>query len=131
MLRLVILVGYLAMALSVVIFAAPKTARRIIDSFSLGSRLYLVGLIRLVFGIILLNSASQARLWGYVVLIGLLAAASGLCLFFFALRRTKKILSRLRNQSNLTLRVYAIIALAIWAVLIYALIPATAPFLPR
>lgn len=116
--------GFLAIALSSAILIAPKLTRRMIDFFSIGSRIYLAGLFGLTLGIILLFLATRVRLWGYVVTLGLIAAASGLSVFFFALRRTKKILKRIQNQSNLILRLLAIVALAIWALLTYALLPA-------
>ena len=124
---IVLILGSVAIACCLAIVIAPKFGHRIIDFFSIGSRLYLAGFVRLLLGVLLLILASQARLWGYVVIIGLIAAASGLSIFFFALKRTKKLLARLGNQSNLLLRLLAIIALAIWALLIYALLPAILP----
>ena len=122
----IIVVGYLIIAYCLVILVEPKSLRRTIDFLSIGNRLYLVGFVRLILGIVLLFLAGQTKFWGYVVTIGLLSAASGLSLFFFALKRTKKLLLRLRNQSNLILRLYAIMGLALWVVLIYALL-AVAP----
>ena len=123
MVWIILIAGSLAIILCLAILIVPKTLRRIIDFLSLGSRIYLVGIIRIVLGVMLLILATHCRLWGYVVTVGLLASASGLSLFFFPLRRTKKLLSRLQNQSNLVLRLFAILALVIWALLIYALLP--------
>ncbi len=123
MVGFILIIAYLKIASSSVILVAPKLLRRIIDFFSIGSRLYLAGVLRLVLGVLLLLSATQARLWGYVVTLGLVVAASGISCFFLALRRTKKLLARLRNQSNPFLRLYAIIGLLIWLVLIYAFLP--------
>lgn len=124
MVQVILVLGYLIIAYCLVIVVQPKTLRKTIDFLSIGSRLYLAGFIRLILGIVLLFLAGQTRFWGYVVTIGLLSAASGLSLFFFALKRTKKLLLRLRNQSNLILRLYAIIGLALWVVLVYALLAA-------
>lgn len=123
MVWIVLSVGYVITAVCLAILVAPGILRKILSFFSLGSRLYLAGSLRLVLGVMLLALATQARLWGYVVGIGLLLAASGLCVFFFALRRTKKLLARLEQQSNLVLRLGALFGIAIWVVLIYSLLP--------
>lgn len=124
---IVLIAAYLIIALCLTVVLAPKLLRKTIDFFSIGSRLYLVGIFRLALGVMLLVLARHTKFWGwgYVVTVGLLLSASGISLFFFALRRTKKLLTRLQQQSNLTLRLYAIIALVLWGLLIYALLPAT------
>ena len=119
----ILIIGFLIIIYCLAILAAPRTARRTIDFFFIGSRLYLAGFIRLVLGVGLLFLSSYTKLWGYVVTIGLLAAASGLSIFFFPLRRTKKVLSRIQNQSDTVLRLWTIVALAIWSFLIYAIVP--------
>lgn len=124
---IIVILGYLAIILCLAILTSPQLLRKIIDFFSVGSRLYLAGLVRIALGVMLLILASQSRLWGYVVIMGLIATAAGVSIFFFALRRTKKLMVRLQHQSNLTLRIYAIVGLVLWAVLVYALVPA----LPR
>lgn len=121
--RFILNVGYLIIAYSLIILVVPKLLCRTIDFFSVGSRLYLVGLFQSVLGLTLLIVAPHSKLWGYVVIIGLILAGSGLSLFFFALKRTKKLLRRLQDQTHLILRLYIIIALAIWALLIYSLLP--------
>lgn len=125
---IVLILGCIAMAFCLAILMVPKIVRQMIDFFSIGSRLYLAALLRLALGVMLLILASQTRFWGYVVTVGLLAAASGLSMLFFALRRTKKLLSRLQRQPNFVLRLLVIIALAIWALLFYALLPTVPAF---
>ncbi len=128
---IVVIVGTLAISYCLVTLIVPNFLRRFIGYLCIGSRLYLAGLLRLVFGVLLLTLSSQARFWGYVVTLGLVSAASGASVFFFALRRTKKLLRRMQHQSNLTLRLFAIIALTIWAVLVYSLLPVVPLFSPR
>ncbi len=125
MIWFVLVAGFLAIALWLIILVRPRCLRKIIDFLSIGSRLYLAGVLHLVIGIMLLILAKEVRLWGYVVITGLLAAASGFSIFFFALKRTKKLLCRLQHQSSLILRLYAIIALVLWVFLVYALLPAS------
>ena len=123
MVWVVLVLAYLVIALCLLVLIAPRFLRKMIAFFSVGNRLYLAGFIRITLGVLLLFLASQSRLWGYVVVVGLIAAAAGLSIFFFALRRTKQLLLRIQNQSNLVLRLYTILGLAIWALLVYALLP--------
>lgn len=119
----VVIVGIVKITCCLITLIVPNFLRKTIGFFSIGSRLYLVGFLRLVLGVLLLILTYQVRLWGYVVTIGLLASASGMSIFFLALKRTKKLLQRLLNQSNLVLRLLVILALIIWAVLLYSLLP--------
>jgi len=121
---IILIAGFAKIVYCLAILIAPKILRKTVDFFSIGSRLYVAGLLRLLLGVILLILSTQARSWGYVVIVGLVLSASGLSLFFLALRRIKKILGRLQNQPNFILRLFAITGLTIWVLLIYSLLPA-------
>jgi uncharacterized protein YjeT (DUF2065 family) len=123
MIWVVLAIAYLAIAVCLVILAAPQALRRINDFLSIGSRLYAAGAVRIIFGILLLMLASRARFWAYVVMMGLLASAAGISLFFIPLRRTKKLLQRVQDQSNPKLRLFAAIGLVLWALLVYSFLP--------
>lgn len=125
MIWFVLTIGYLAIAMCLAILVTPQVLRRITNFFFIGSRLYLAGGVRIIFGILLLLLASQARFWAFIVIIGLLATAAGISLFFIPLKRTKQLLQRLQQQSNLKLRLFAIIGLVLWALLVYSLLPAS------
>lgn len=131
MAEFVVIVGILAISCCLTILIMPNILRRFIDFLSIGSRLYLAGFLRLALGVMLLILSLQAKFWGYVVTLGLLSAASGVSVFFFALRRTKKLLRRIEHQSNPILRLFAIIGLAIWGLLVYSLLPAIPLFSPH
>ncbi len=109
----------------------PKIIRSVLTFSSVGNRLYRIGFMRTIIGIMLLILAPRARLWWYVTIFGLICTASGLSVFFFALKRTKKILSRIRRQSDFILRVCALIGLIIWLILFYALLELVPTLAPR
>lgn len=116
-------IAYLAIIACLSILIKPKVLHKLVAFFSIGNRLYTAGYVRIAFGILLLFLAVQSKLWGYVVTIGLLLIASGVCVFFFGLSRTKNLFTRIKRQSPLTLRLYAGLALAIWSILIHSLLP--------
>ncbi|MFC1631768.1 hypothetical protein ACFL1I_06915 [Candidatus Omnitrophota bacterium] len=125
MLQIVVVFGLIKIVGCLVALVKPDFLRKTIDFFLIGSRLYVVGTIRLILGGLLLILATQARWWGFVVVFGLLAAASGILFFFLALKRTKILLKRLQTQPERVLRVWVMICIAIWLILIYSLLPVT------
>jgi len=118
-----IVIGYLAIAICLAILVMPKIVHKIVGFFSIGNRIYMAGYIRIAFGILLLFLATQSKLWGYVVTMGLLSATSGACIFFFGLTRTKNLFNRFKKHPSLLIRLYSSLALVIWAILLYALLP--------
>ena len=123
MAELIFVAGVFVIALCLAILLAPQLLRRILAYFAIGSRLYLAGAIRIALGLAVLSLAVRARYWGYVITLAIIITASGLSIFFFALRRSKKLLFRLKDQSDSTLRLYAITGLALWGLLLYCLFP--------
>lgn len=124
MVWIVLSLSYLAIACCLVILVVPNWLRTIVSFISFGKRLYIAGLIRIIFGVMLLMLSSCSRFWGFVVIMGLISAAAGFSFFIIALKRTKKLLQRLQNQSDIILRLFAIAGLAIWSLLVYSLLPA-------
>lgn len=127
----IVIVSFCLIVYQLVILFAPKTLRLTIAFFSFGSRVYLVGLVRLLFGILILTQAAQARFWAYAITVGLILAAFGLTIFFIPLKRTKKLLHRLQEQSDLKLRVLVTFGIVILALLIYAILPESAAVRPN
>lgn len=131
MAEIVFVTGVLVIILCLAGLLKPNLIRRMVDFFFVGSRLYLAGVIRLTLGLMLLLLASRSSCWGYLVIIGIIAAASGLSIFFFALKRSKALLKRIKNKSDFVLRIYLIIGIAIWSGLLYSLLPLVLPFSPH
>ncbi|MFH1046586.1 MAG: hypothetical protein V1727_06475 [Candidatus Omnitrophota bacterium] len=121
MVWLILTLGSIIVIADLAIMALPKLFRLAIDLLAIGSRLYLVGIVRIIAGIMLLILAPQARLWWYVVIFGLICTASGCSIFFLPLRRTKKLFSRLQHQSHLAIRLWTALSLLLWIFLFYAL----------
>ncbi|MBN3038171.1 MAG: hypothetical protein JW869_01980 [Candidatus Omnitrophica bacterium] len=130
MIWIVLTFGSLATVAILAMLVSPKIMRNVINYFLAGNRLYITGFVRTTIGIMLLILAPRARLWCYVAVIGLICTASGVSIFFFSLRRSKKLLTRIRNHSDFALRLYAFLVLTMWIFLFYSLTEAI-PTLPR
>ena len=118
-----ITIAYLAIITCLSILIKPKVLHKLVEFFYIGNRLYVACYIRIAFGILLLFLAAQSKLWWYVVTISLLLIASGVCVFFFGLSRTKNLFTRIEKHSSLALRLYTSLAITLWAILIYSLLP--------
>jgi len=121
MIWIVFTLGSFSSVIALITLIYPGILRKILGFFSKGNRLYLLGILRTGLGIMLLILSPSARLWWYVVIIGFLYTTSGLSFFFFALRRTKKILSRFSRRPTMQIRGYALLAVVMWIFLFYAL----------
>lgn len=130
MVWIVFFFGTVISGVSIAAILSPAISRGIIKFFSVGSRLYAAGIIRIILGTMLLLLSPQAKLWWFTVITGLLLAGAGICLFFSPLRRTKELLARMQNKPDNTLRLYTSLPLVVWIILLYSLLPALG-VLPR
>jgi len=120
MLILVKLIGIIIVAMGIVFILSPEAMKRVINYWRQGRRLYLVGILRLLIGVILLLNASQCRLVGVVVTLGILILLGGIIIFALGLEKVKSILDWLDKKPLSVLRLMALIALAIGALLLYS-----------
>ena len=120
MLILVKLIGIVIVVMGITFLLSPKQLRQLLAFLGQGKRLYGVGILRLLFGVILLLAASQCRLVGVVLTLGILFLIGGILIFVLGLERLKSILNRWDKKSPLTLRLLGLIPLAFGALLLYS-----------
>jgi uncharacterized protein YjeT (DUF2065 family) len=90
------------------------------EFFKQGKRLYFAGLIRFALAIIFLLGARECDITWVIAAFGILFIISGLLIFTLGLEKLRAILDWYQKQPLLLLRVLALIALAVGAVIIYA-----------
>lgn len=120
MLVLVKFIGIFIVSMGITILLSPSTMKKIIIFWKQGKRLYAAGILRLLIGIILLLAASQCRLVGVVVWLGILTLIGGIIIFALGLQKIKSFLDWWSKKPPLLLRLWGVIALAIGALLIYS-----------
>ncbi|KPK38997.1 MAG: hypothetical protein AMJ78_09145 [Omnitrophica WOR_2 bacterium SM23_29] len=120
MLILVKLIGIVIVAMGIIFLLNPEAMKRVINYWGQGKRLYLVGILRLLIGVVLLLSASQCRLVGAIVTLGILVLLGGIIIFALGLEKVKSILDWWDKKPLSVLRLLALIALAIGALLLYS-----------
>jgi uncharacterized protein YjeT (DUF2065 family) len=94
--------------------------RKMLSFWMHGKRLYVGGLLRLLFGAIFLWSASQARLRGVIYALGILMLLGGILIFVAGPVKVKKMLNWWSKKPDSILRLVAILILLIGALVIYS-----------
>ncbi len=115
------LIGIIFLALGGAIVINPDVVRRIIDYIDgIKARLYTVGVLRLIMGSLLIASAGNARLYGFIMTLGILIVLGGVCIFTLPYANLTKMLAWYRERSLLTYRILGIAVLILGSVLLFA-----------
>lgn len=120
MVGLVKLVGIIIVVMGAIFLVKPATYKKYINFWMKGNRLYPGGILSLLFGIIFLRAASNCALSWFVFLVGILSLTKGILAFALGPKKIKPFLEQMENKPDSTLRVLAVLALAIGILLIYA-----------
>ena len=120
MLILVRLIGIVIIGAGIVFLLNPKMYKQYIAFWEKGKRLYSGGILSILVGVILLLAASQCRLVGVIVTLGIITLAKGIFIFVLGTERMKSMLKWWQERTLLVLRFLAPIAIAIGALLVYS-----------
>jgi len=86
-----------------------------------GKRFYIAGVLRILFGTVLLTAASQAKFSPVVIAIGILFILGGLLIFVPPYERPRSAIQWFKERTDLVLRLFALPLLAIGVFLLYSL----------
>jgi hypothetical protein len=114
------IIGIIIVALAMVYLLKPEVMTYVIEFFKEGKRIYFAGLIRLVLAVIFLLAARECDITWVIILFGILFLISGLLTFVLGLERIKSIIGWWQKQSVFTLRLFALVAFIIGAIIIYS-----------
>ena len=114
------IVGIVILIAAIVYLLKPDIAKRLLEFFKKGHRIYFLGLIRLVLAVVFLLGARECDITWVIAAFGILFLMSGLSIFMLGLEKLKAILDWYQKKSALFLRVIALIALAIGTAIIYS-----------
>ena len=112
--------GILIALVGIIYFLRPDVMKWLMEFFKKGKRLYFAGLIRFALAVVFLVAARECKHSWVIFAFGILFIISGLLIFILGLEKLKSIIDWYQKQSVLLLRVVAVIALAIGAVIIYS-----------
>jgi len=114
--------GVVIVAVGVVYLLRPDIMKWLMGFFKQGKRIYLAGVIRLALAVIFLLRAGspECEIRWVIVVFGILFLIGGVLIFILGHEKLRRILDWYQKQSALLLRIIAVIALAIGAVIIYS-----------
>jgi len=112
--------GILIALVGIIYFLRPDVMKWLMEFFKKGKRIYFAGLIRFALAVVFLVAARECKHSWVIFAFGILFIISGLLIFMLGLEKLKSIIDWYQKQSVLLLRVVAVIALAIGAVIIYS-----------
>ena len=116
----VVILGVLAVVIGVAAAANPATFRRMLDLVRTRTGLYIVSLLRLVFGVLLILAAPQCRASGWVLAFGVLYLAGGVIGPLLGIERVAVWVDWWRRRPDSVIRVWSVAALGLGAFFIYA-----------
>lgn len=120
MVTIVKLIGVILIALGLSFAFKPHTLRRLIQFFCQGNNIYLVGLVRIILGIIFLISATQCRKTGIMITLGVVVLLAGVLVFIMGRERINKIAQQVINSSDIALRGLSLVLLILGALILYS-----------
>ncbi|MHC4396930.1 MAG: hypothetical protein ACYS1A_14900 [Planctomycetota bacterium] len=112
------IIGIAIVFMAVVYLLKPDVFKRIMEFFKQGRRIYFAGLLRFVLAVVFLLAANDCKRPWVIISLGILFIISGLLVFTLGLEKLKAMIEWYQKQSTLLLRVIALIALAIGALII-------------
>lgn len=115
------MIGMALVAVGVLVMVRPSAVKQILDFWKEGNRLYGMGVVRIVVGVILLLAARESAIPWLVAIIGLLPITGGIVIFVMGLDKSKKLIELWHSKPNKVYRKFSVIPIAIGAVLILAL----------
>ena len=114
------LIGIFISAVGLVLVLSPKGVKQAFDFVAKGKRVYLIGILRISFGVIFLLAASLCK-WPEVIrVLGVFFIIAGSFIFILGIRKVKSLLDWWRKKPPLLLRLLSLLAVAFGALIIYA-----------
>jgi len=113
-------IGIVIILIGIVYLLRPNVMKWLIGFFRQGKRIYLAGLIRFALAVVFLVGARECRRFWVVFAFGILFLIGGLLIFILGPEKIKRVLDWWQKQSILLLRVMAVLALVIGAVIIFS-----------
>ena len=114
------IVGLIMAIMGIVLILTPKTLNQLVNFCQKGKRLRIGAIIRIIIGVIFLNSASQCKLPLVVAIIGVLILIKGIMVFVLGPQRVRSTLEWWNKRPAQMIRLLGLIALALGLLLIYS-----------
>lgn len=112
--------GIFFLCIGIAFVHRPEWTEVVISFLEKGKRIYLVGFVRLLCGVVLLVAATQCRKTAVIVALGVLFLLSGIVVFTLGPRRIRPFLDWWKERSLFWKRLLCLLILAFGALILYA-----------
>lgn len=112
--------GIVFVLIGVAYLLRPDIMKRLMEFFKQGKRMYFAALIRFVLAVVFLLGARECKWFWVIFAFGILFIISGLLVFIIPLEKIKAYIGWWQKKPPLLLRLMALVALAVGAVIIYS-----------
>ena len=116
----IFIVGMIILLLGVAILIKPQLTKKLFHFIAKGKRIYLIGILRIILGVLFLIGALSCSIPWLIILFGILFCVSGLTIFAMKFERLKAIMNWFDQKPVSFMRLMGIIALLIGALITYA-----------
>ena len=113
-------IGTVIVCMGLVYLIRPDILRKIMQFFSVGSRLYLAALLRFALAIVFFLGARECDVTWLIVAFGVIFLLSGLLIFMLGLKRAREIIGWYLEQQDFIFRILSIIVLGVGLIIVYA-----------
>jgi len=121
LLNLANLTGFFLVIVGVLYLISPQALKNTLMFWERGKRIYWAGIVRLVFGAVLVLAAPQCKWMGVVLGIGIFFLVAGLSNFIMSLEKQKAIILWWLGKSAWILRIPSLIVIGIGSLILYSI----------
>ena len=114
------LIGIFITVMGLVFALSPTGMKQVLDFFAKGKRVYLIGILRILFGIIFLLAASLCKWTEVIRVLGILFIIAGSFIFILGIRKVKSVVEWWSKKPALTLRLLSLVPVILGVLIIYA-----------
>lgn len=116
----IFIVGLIILIFGVAVLIKPLFTKKLFHFIAKGRRIYIVGILRIVLGVLFLIGALSCDYYGIIIFFGILFCIAGLPIFIMKFEKIKAILNWFDQKPVSFMRLVAILAMLIGALIAYA-----------
>ena len=120
MVLVVKLVGMVMVAMGAVYLAKPAVMKKVISFWGVSQRIYLGSALSIAIGLAFIFAASACSVAWFIVVIGIISILKGGLGFYLGPKKVKALLDNFDKKPAKSLRIFAIIAIAMGVAVLYA-----------
>jgi uncharacterized protein YjeT (DUF2065 family) len=113
-------IGVIIIVLAFAFMLRADLLRELIRFISRGSRVYIIGAVRIAFAVILFIGATQCRRQWIIITIGIVFLLSGITIVTLKPTTLRKLFTWYQQRSDLFLRLLAVVGIVIGGLIVYA-----------